>query len=159
MNLNVNGIKVKGRIIERKKHLITVEILAPFNGLFQSATDEHLIGGTCDYIGDYGTLTARKLLYDLYDFCLYIHNNADYVKKHHAELIAERDKIREEMLPIIIQRNELKISYNNNLITEKDYKLKLKLLQELKEPYSIQLRNLHIPPPQVINYVKDKYGE
>jgi hypothetical protein len=30
MNLNVNGIKVKGRIIERKKQLITVEIFAPF---------------------------------------------------------------------------------------------------------------------------------
>ena len=53
MNLNVNGIKVKGRIIERKKHLITVEILAPFNGLFQSVTDEHLIGGTCYYIGEF----------------------------------------------------------------------------------------------------------
>ena len=155
----MNGNNVKGRIIERKKHLITVEILAPFNGLFQSATDEHLIGGTCDYIGDYGTLTARKLLYDLYDFCLYIHNNADYVKKHHAELIAERDKIREEMLPIMIQRNELKKSYNNNLITEKEYKLKLKMIQELKEPYSLQLRSLHLPPAQVICYVKRYYGD
>ena len=155
----MNGNNVKGRIIERKKQLITVEILASFNGLFQSATDEHLIGGTCDYIGDYGTLTARKLLYDLYDFCLYIHNNADYVKKHHAELIAERDKIREEMLPIMIQRNELKKSYNNNLITEKEYKLKLKMIQELKEPYSLQLRSLHLPPAQVICYVKRYYGD
>ena len=155
----MNGNNVKGRIIERKKHLITVEILAPFNGLFQSATDEHLIGGTCDYTGEYGTLTARKLLYDFYDFCVYIHNNADNVKKHHVEIIAERDKIREEMLPIMIQRNELKKSYNNNLITEKDYKLKLKLLQELKEPYSLQLRSLHLPPAQVICYVKRYYGD
>jgi hypothetical protein len=58
----------------------------------------------------------------------------------------------------MIQCKELRKSYNNNLITEKEYKQELKLLQELKEPYSIQLRKLQVPPPQVLSYVKEKYG-
>ena len=94
----------------------------PFSGFCKSAAIELFSTRFRNFRGEYGDATARKLLKELYQFCLDTDQNIDTIRKEITAKKTEYRRIVGEMEPINEQKRHCKQQFKAKQLTENEYK-------------------------------------
>ena len=130
LQITVDGVIVTGKIIQRDKRSISVEIISPFSGFSERSGSIPLLGLQFhNYESKAGDQRAASILCDLYSFCVYAEAHwekllaslADYrfkrlyAKHFSAEAVELQQRINEALQKYLDLRQELKAGSIDNL--------------------------------------------
>ncbi len=130
LQITVDGVIVTGKIIQRDKRSIGVEITSPFGGISESSGSIPLLGLQFhNYEGKAGDQRAASILCDLYRFCVYVEAHQEkllaaladyrfkriYAKHFSSEAVELHQRINEALQKYLDLRNELKAGSIDNL--------------------------------------------
>ena len=106
IEIEIDGVIVTGKILERHRGEIIVSITSPYQGITESSGHVPLVAQQfIDYLGPRGDARAAEILGDLYRFCL-------YVEEHRAEVLAalagfeEAVHYAKHLDPVVIGKRE-----------------------------------------------------
>lgn len=130
LQITVNDVIVTGKIIQRDKRSISVEIISPFSGISESSGSIPLLGLQFhNYEGKTGDQRAASILCGLYRFCVYAVAHREkllaaladyrykrlYAKHFSADAVELQQRIKEVLQKYLDLRNELKAGSLDNL--------------------------------------------
>lgn len=130
LQITVDDVIVTGKITQRDKRTISVEITSPFNGISESSGSIPLLGLQFqNYEGNAGDQRAAAILCDLYRFCVYAETHREkllasmadyrfkrlYAKHFNADAVELQQRINEALQKYLDLRQELKASSIDNL--------------------------------------------
>lgn len=144
LQITVDGVIVTGKITQRDKRSISVEIINPFSGLSESSGSIPLLGLQFhNFEGKAGDQRAASILCDLYRFCVYAEAHREklltaladyrfkrlYAKHFSGDAVERQQRINESLQKYLDLRNELKAGSIDNL----EYQLRVgPLAKEIK---------------------------
>lgn len=130
LQITIDNVIVTGKIIQRDRRSIGVEIINPFSGISESSGSIPLLGMQFhNYEGKAGDQRAAAILCDLYKFCVYVEAHGEkllaaladyrfkrlYAKQFSAEAIDLQQRINEALQKYLDLRKELKAGSIDNL--------------------------------------------
>ena len=130
LQITVDDVIVSGKIIQRDKRSISVEIISPFSGILESSGSIPLLGLQFhNYEGKTGDQRAAAILCDLYRFCLFAEAHVEkllaafadyrfkrlYAKHFSADAVELQQRINESLQKYLDLRQELKAGSIDNL--------------------------------------------
>ncbi len=148
LQITVDDVIVTGKIIQRDKRSISVEIISPFSGISESSGSIPLLGLQChNYEGKAGDQRAAAILCDLYRFCLYAEAHREkllaaladyrfkriYAKHFSGDAVERQQRINESMQKYLDLRKELKACSIDNLEYQRSVRPLTKEIKHLGE--------------------------
>ncbi len=130
LQITVDDVIVTGKIIQRDKRSISVEITNPFSGISESSGSIPLLGMQFhNYEGKAGDQRAAAILCNLYRFCVYAEAHREkllasladyrfkrlYAKHFNADAVERQQRINEALQKYLDLRQELKAGSIDNL--------------------------------------------
>lgn len=130
IQITVDDVIVTGKIIQRDKRSIGVEITNPFSGISESSGSIPLLGLQFhNYEGKAGDQRAASILCDLYSFCVYAEAHREkllaaladyrfkrlYAKHFSSDAVERQQRINESLQKYLDLRKELKACSIDNL--------------------------------------------
>lgn len=130
LQITVDDVIVTGKIIQRDRRSIGVEIISPFSGISESSGSIPLLGLQFhNYEGKAGDQRAAAILCDLYRFCVYAEAHREklltaladyrfkrlYAKHFSGDAVERQQRINESLQKYLDLRNELKAGTIDNL--------------------------------------------
>ena len=130
IQITVDDVIVTGKITQRDKRSIGVEITNPFSGISESSGSIPLLGLQFhNYDGKAGDQRAAAILCDLYRFCLYAEAHREnllaalvdyrfkriYAKHFCGDAVERQQRINEALQKYLDLRQELKAGSIDNL--------------------------------------------
>lgn len=130
LQITVDDVIVTGKIIQRDRRSIEVEIASPFNGVFESSGSIPLLGLQFhSYESKAGDQRAASILCDLYSFCVYAEAHRDkllasladyrfkrlYAKHFSSDAVELQQRINESLQKYLDLRQGLKAGSIDNL--------------------------------------------
>ncbi len=154
LQITVDDVIVTGKIIQRDRRSIGVEIASPFNGVSESSGSIPLLGMQFhNYESKAGDQRAASILCDLYSFCVYAEAHggkllaslADYrfkrlyAKHFSAEAVELQQRINEALQKYLDLRQELKAGSIDNLEYQRRVRPLAKEIKHLGEVSEVDL--------------------
>lgn len=130
LQVTVDDVIVTGKIIQRDRRSIRVEIISPFSGISESSGSIPLLGMQFhNYESKAGDQRAASILCDLYSFCVYAEAHREkllaaladyrfkrlYAKHFSADAVEIQQRINEALQKYLDLRKELKACSIDNL--------------------------------------------
>ncbi len=154
LQIIVDNVIVTGKIIQRDKRSIAVEIASPFSGISESSGSIPLLGLQFhNFEGKAGDQRAASILCDLYSFCVYAEAHGEkllasladyrfkrlYAKHFSSDAVELQQRINEALHKYLDLRQELKAGSIDNLEYQRRVGPLTKEIKHLSEESEVDL--------------------
>ncbi len=154
LQITVDDVIVTGKIIQRDRRSIGVEIASPFNGVSESSGSIPLLGMQFhNYESKAGDQRAASILCDLYSFCVYAEAHREkllaaladyrfkrlYAKHFSSDAVELQQRINEALHKYLDLRQELKAGSIDNLEYQRRVGPLTKEIKHLSEESEVDL--------------------